>query len=41
MKKTKIQIGQWLNRRPRAGAWLDRVAGGVFVALGLRLIVDR
>lgn len=34
-------IGQWLNRRPRAGALLDRVAGVVFVALGLRLIVDR
>lgn len=34
-------IGQWLNRRPRAGLWLDRVAGTVFVALGLRLIVSR
>ena len=34
-------IGQWLNRRPRAGVWLDRVAGAVFVALGLRLIIDR
>ncbi len=34
-------VGQWLQRRPRAGAWLDRVAGGVFVALGLRLIIDR
>lgn len=34
-------IGQWLNRRPRAGLWLDRVAGAVFVGLGLRLIVAR
>ncbi|MCA6217020.1 LysE family translocator [Ideonella sp. B7] len=34
-------IGQWLNRRPRAGLWLDRVAGTVFVTLGLRLIVSR
>lgn len=34
-------VGQWLSRRPRAGAVLDRLAGIVFVALGLRLIVDR
>jgi threonine/homoserine/homoserine lactone efflux protein len=34
-------VGQWLNRRPRAGLWLDRVAGTVFVGLGLRLIVSR
>lgn len=34
-------IGQWLNTRPRAGAILDRVAGTVFIALGLRLIVSR
>lgn len=34
-------IGQWLQRRPRAGLWLDRLAGAVFVALGLRLIVAR
>jgi threonine/homoserine/homoserine lactone efflux protein len=34
-------IGQWLNRTPRAGMWLDRVAGAVFVGLGLRLIVAR
>jgi len=31
-------VGQWLNKRPRAGIWLDRLAGGVFVALGLRLL---
>lgn len=34
-------IGAWLNRRPRAGMWLDRCAGVVFIALGLRLIVAR
>jgi len=34
-------IGAWLNRRPRAGMWLDRCAGAVFIALGLRLIVAR
>jgi threonine/homoserine/homoserine lactone efflux protein len=34
-------IGQWLARHGRAGIWLDRVAGGVLVALGLRLIVSR
>jgi threonine/homoserine/homoserine lactone efflux protein len=34
-------IGQWLARRPKAGQWLDRVAGTIFIALGLRLIVAR
>ncbi|MGG4604534.1 LysE family translocator [Paenalcaligenes sp. Me131] len=34
-------VGQWLNRRPRAGIWLDRLAGGVFVALGLRLLIAK
>ncbi len=34
-------VGQWLSRTPRAGVWLDRIAGTVFVALGLRLIVTR
>jgi threonine/homoserine/homoserine lactone efflux protein len=34
-------IGDWLNRRPRAGLWLDRVAGLVFVGLGLKLITQR
>jgi threonine/homoserine/homoserine lactone efflux protein len=34
-------VGQWLQRAPRAGMWLDRVAGTVFVALGLRLIAGR
>lgn len=34
-------IGQWLQRRPRAGLWLDRLAGVVFVGLGLRMVVAR
>jgi len=32
-------IGERLARRPAIGTWLDRVAGGIFVALGLRLLV--
>jgi threonine/homoserine/homoserine lactone efflux protein len=31
-------VGAWLARRPRAGLWLDRAAGAVFVGLGLRLV---
>ena len=34
-------VGGWLARRPRAGAWLDRVAGTVFVALGVRMVFSR
>lgn len=34
-------VGQWLDRRPRMGVWLDRAAGAIFVTLGLRLIVSR
>lgn len=34
-------IGAWLARRPGADKWLDRVAGAVFIGLGLRLIVVR
>lgn len=34
-------VGQLIARRPRAGLWLDRVAGAVFVGLGLRLIASR
>jgi threonine/homoserine/homoserine lactone efflux protein len=34
-------IGAWLQRRPHAGAWLDRLAGVVFVALGLRMVASR
>jgi threonine/homoserine/homoserine lactone efflux protein len=35
------RLGQWLARRPRVGLWLDRIAGSIFVALGLRLIITR
>lgn len=34
-------LGGWLGRHGKAGLWLDRLAGGVFVALGLKLIVAR
>ncbi len=34
-------IGAWMNRTPGAGRWLDRIAGLVFVGLGLRLITSR
>lgn len=34
-------IGQWLQRRPQAGLWLDRLAGMIFIGLGLRLIFSR
>jgi threonine/homoserine/homoserine lactone efflux protein len=34
-------VGAWLNRKPKAGVWLDRVAGVVFIGLGLRLIIAR
>ena len=34
-------VGQWINRNESAGRWLDRIAGTIFVALGLRLIVSR
>jgi len=34
-------IGAWLMRRPNVGPWLDRLAGTVFVALGLRMLVSR
>ncbi|MFT7723572.1 MAG: LysE family translocator [Roseateles sp.] len=34
-------VGAWLNRRPRAGLWLDRLAGTVFIGLGLRMIAAR
>jgi threonine/homoserine/homoserine lactone efflux protein len=32
-------VGAWLARRPQAGMWLDRLAGAIFIGLGLRLIV--
>ena len=34
-------VGQWINRNENAGRWLDRIAGTIFVALGVRLIVSR
>lgn len=34
-------VGQWLQRRPGAGAWLDRIAGAIFVGLGVKLIAGR
>jgi threonine/homoserine/homoserine lactone efflux protein len=34
-------VGRWLNRKPQAGMWLDRAAGGIFIALGLKLLVSR
>jgi threonine/homoserine/homoserine lactone efflux protein len=34
-------VGGWLERQPGAGKWLDRLAGGVFIALGVKLIVSR
>jgi threonine/homoserine/homoserine lactone efflux protein len=32
-------VGERLQRRPQLGQWLDRVAGLVFVGLGLRLLL--
>lgn len=34
-------VGKWINRNPRAGLWLDRAAGTIFVGLGVRLITAR
>lgn len=34
-------VGQWLQRHARAGLWLDRLAGTLFIALGLRLLTSR
>jgi threonine/homoserine/homoserine lactone efflux protein len=30
-------IGGWLKRRPRAGVWLDRLAGLTFIIIGIRV----
>jgi threonine/homoserine/homoserine lactone efflux protein len=30
-------VGAWLTRRPEVGPWLDRLAGTLFIGLGLRL----
>ncbi|MFG6490343.1 LysE family translocator [Roseateles sp. BYS78W] len=34
-------VGAWLNRRPGVGRWLDRLAGTVFIGLGVRMIAAR
>lgn len=34
-------IGRWIQRTPRVGVWLDRVAGAVFVGLGVKLVLSR
>ena len=34
-------IGAWLTRRPRASVWLDRIAGTVFVSLGMRIVASK
>jgi threonine/homoserine/homoserine lactone efflux protein len=34
-------VGRWLSRKPRAGMWLDRLAGTIFIGLGLNLLVSR
>ena len=34
-------VGRWLQQRPRAGLWRDRLAGAVFVGLGLRMVIAR
>lgn len=34
-------VGTWLNRRPNAGRWLDRLAGTVFIGLGVRMVAAR
>lgn len=30
-------VGAWLKRNPRAGVWLDRLAGTTFIGLGLKV----
>ncbi|NOK05422.1 MULTISPECIES: LysE family translocator [Myxococcus] len=34
-------FGGWMRRNPRVAAWQKRVTGGVFVALGARLALQR
>lgn len=34
-------IGAWLQRQKHASLWLDRIAGTVFVGLGIRMMVNR
>lgn len=33
------QVGEWLKAKRQRGLWLDRLAGGVLLALGLRLLL--
>ena len=33
------QVGRWLKRSENTAPWLDRIAGAVFVALGVKLMV--
>lgn len=35
------RLGQWLFRTPTASKWMDRLAGSIFIGLGLRLIFAR
>lgn len=35
------RVGQCLARSPGLGVWLDRLAGAVFVTLGIRLLASR
>ena len=34
-------VGGWINRKPQVGKWLDRLAGTVFIVLGVRMIAVR
>jgi threonine/homoserine/homoserine lactone efflux protein len=34
-------VGERLARNPALGAWLDRVAGGIFVLIGAKLLASR
>lgn len=34
-------VGSWINRHPGAGMWMDRLAGVIFVGLGLKLLITR
>jgi threonine/homoserine/homoserine lactone efflux protein len=38
---TGSRIHRLLQRRPRIGTWMDRVCGGVLLAFGLRLALQR
>lgn len=33
-------LGEQLKRRPRLGLWLDRLAGSLFIGLGIKLVVS-